>query len=481
MSSETLKRHIKCFASEHRPGTTLPSDGELAARFSISRITVQRAMTLLKRQGIVERIQGKRSITAGAEKTGRSHIPEQEGDSVGRLVGHFMAAIGRGDLIRGNALPPYKRMSALFRVSHSTVSKAYRTLVEKGVVVRVGQWYQVGGFISTIRSASGREVVFFSPTTRFLRELLNEHELAQSLRKFEHELYLHGVAVTYATLDRFESRCAGWTQQGHYPLGLVFSGYAYGGITESEYNLIKSPLDSLLRQAGNYRPKVIAISSYFRYPDPRVISMSATHAATVMKRKLAEFLFKKQIRRITAFLDESLSTGPDLVNDLRILPELDILDPGISLTFAVKTKNLQAFVARCLTETPLENFISRLSKYRPYSFEEFRGHLQAVGSLEGMCAETVFPAAWLLRSDDEAVTAIEWCRKNGVDIPGRASIISLENNWKYPHLGITCCNRDWEAIGYLMAHALIGDITPEKSSRGFMQLPSLLQEKTTTP
>jgi GntR family transcriptional regulator len=40
------------------PGSLLPSEGDLAARYDVSRVTVRRALTLLKEQGLVESRQG---------------------------------------------------------------------------------------------------------------------------------------------------------------------------------------------------------------------------------------------------------------------------------------------------------------------------------------------------------------------------------------------------------------------------------------
>src|SRR5262245_59040279 len=40
------------------PGAVLPSEGDLAARYAVSRVTVRRALSLLKDQGVVESRQG---------------------------------------------------------------------------------------------------------------------------------------------------------------------------------------------------------------------------------------------------------------------------------------------------------------------------------------------------------------------------------------------------------------------------------------
>ncbi len=41
-------------------GTRLPTDGELAVQYQISRDTVRQALALLAGEGLIERVQGKR-------------------------------------------------------------------------------------------------------------------------------------------------------------------------------------------------------------------------------------------------------------------------------------------------------------------------------------------------------------------------------------------------------------------------------------
>jgi GntR family transcriptional regulator len=50
--------HTAISAGEHRPGTLLPGENELAATHGVSRATVRAALGLLEREGLVERRQG---------------------------------------------------------------------------------------------------------------------------------------------------------------------------------------------------------------------------------------------------------------------------------------------------------------------------------------------------------------------------------------------------------------------------------------
>jgi GntR family transcriptional repressor for pyruvate dehydrogenase complex len=51
-----------CTREEARPGDVLPSEGELAARFGVSRVVVREAMRVVEARGYVTRRQGKRAV-----------------------------------------------------------------------------------------------------------------------------------------------------------------------------------------------------------------------------------------------------------------------------------------------------------------------------------------------------------------------------------------------------------------------------------
>jgi DNA-binding LacI/PurR family transcriptional regulator len=87
---------------------------------------------------------------------------------------------------------------------------------------------------------------------------------------------------------------------------------------------------------------------------------------------------------------------------------------------------------------------------------------------------------WVFSSDAEAARAITWARSRGIKVPAQLGVISLENNPAYYHLGLSYCGPDWENIGYMMAHAVIGDFPLPKTSRGFVRTQALLLEKQTT-
>ncbi|MBD3242368.1 MAG: GntR family transcriptional regulator [Chitinivibrionales bacterium] len=479
MPADPLTALVSDFVRKGPPGAMLPSDRELAQHLGLSRITIQRKMAALARQGTIERIQGKGSFVPG-RAVGERRAVARKTESVQRLVDHIVAAVGRGELTRGNTLPSYKEMCAFFAVSPATVRAAYRILEDKRMVARVGRYYQVGSFNSIMRTGMSRDVYLFAPEPCDIQKLFSENELALSFAKMEHELHVHGYTVHYRTYDQIDSELDTWIQHSHYPCGLLFTGTIATGYVMPDEPMLSKPLNRLFKKAKGLRPRVVVTTTCFCYPDPRVISFSVTHAVTAMKRRLATFLFKNQYRRVTAMLDDRYTSPPVLVDDLRVAPELDNLDPAIELTFAVRTADLQGFIDGCARWGSAEMYTSRLSKYRAYTFDELTSRFRQVDSLEEMCARSQFPCVWLFNHDDEAARALEWCDRHGVAVPEQASIISFENSHHYNELGITSCVRDWETIGYLMAHALISDIPLQKTRQGYVRLPALLFERRTS-
>ncbi|QPC42834.1 UTRA domain-containing protein [Kaustia mangrovi] len=63
---ERVKRHITdaISAGEYRPGERLPSENELVAALSVSRMTVNRALRELSRDGVITRVQGAGSFVS---------------------------------------------------------------------------------------------------------------------------------------------------------------------------------------------------------------------------------------------------------------------------------------------------------------------------------------------------------------------------------------------------------------------------------
>jgi len=72
-------------------------------------------------------------------------------------------------------------------------------------------------------------------------------------------------------------------------------------------------------------------------------------------------------------------------------------------------------------------------------------------------------------------------RARRIDVPRDVALIGLENDPSLYHHGLTRCDPDFESIGYLMAHALIGDFAVPTDRAGILPNRAYMVEKATTP
>jgi len=64
--------------------------------------------------------------------------------------------------------------------------------------------------------------------------------------------------------------------------------------------------------------------------------------------------------------------------------------------------------------------------------------------------------------------------------PRDYSLLCLDDSPMQYHHGLSVCVLDWKEAGYLMAHALIGDVPVKKSTQGYLSLGWDLIERRTT-
>jgi DNA-binding LacI/PurR family transcriptional regulator len=88
---------------------------------------------------------------------------------------------------------------------------------------------------------------------------------------------------------------------------------------------------------------------------------------------------------------------------------------------------------------------------------------------------------WLCTRDSLAEPALEALRRMGVKVPDEISLMTLENAPQHYHLGVSACTPDYELVGYLMAHAIIGDMPIKKTRYGYLRMPCPVTERSTTP
>ncbi|MBW0114102.1 winged helix-turn-helix domain-containing protein [Pseudonocardia abyssalis] len=142
--ADELRRRLA--GGELQPGSMLPSEQALAHEFSVSRGTARSAFAVLAEEGLIEVLPGQgRRIAGSVDSAPRAPTTAWE-KVAADLRGRLQADPGSRAL-----LPSEAELAAEHGVSRNTVRRAYRQLVEEGlVVVRHGS----GAFPAHRRGAS---------------------------------------------------------------------------------------------------------------------------------------------------------------------------------------------------------------------------------------------------------------------------------------------------------------------------------------
>ncbi|WP_171053390.1 GntR family transcriptional regulator [Streptomyces marianii] len=175
-AAEVLRTAI--FSGELPPGARIPSARILQRDFGVSSSTVQNALRVLKREGLVYSVLGRGSYvrehpgeSKGEGATDAREVQHRGGGTAApareRLRGHGVIAddprppyvqvaeilrseIQAGRLVPGGRFPSARELQERFRIANSTAQNATRRLKEEGLVYTVkGR----GAFVRTTKAA----------------------------------------------------------------------------------------------------------------------------------------------------------------------------------------------------------------------------------------------------------------------------------------------------------------------------------------
>jgi hypothetical protein len=190
------------------------------------------------------------------------------------------------------------------------------------------------------------------------------------------------------------------------------------------------------------------------------------------------------------FLDETVGYDVSKGNlwqfwsAVKIRPELTHLSEGALLRIAVNPppgqRTIDSYLANVRGRITEQNQRGILSKYRDTPFESITRDVSFFDPARPAFHDYTDADIWVFTSHRQAAQALEWARGRKIEIPGQLSIVSLEDDPSYYHLGITYCTIDWETVGYLIAHVIIGDIPIERTSKGFIRVRAQVVERLTT-
>jgi DNA-binding transcriptional regulator YhcF (GntR family) len=460
--------------------TCLPPDRELGAHWGLSTITVQRVLAKLRDEGKVIRIPGKGTFTPNLEKAATRVMNVRAGTSRESSVEHLAASlirmISEGVYRKGKALPPVKFIRNQFRVSSETVTTAYQRMESLGYVEKIGKSYWVGRMDQLLSDVARQEVIFLRFDAADLHKIFNTDPIALAFQKMERELYHSGYSLHPEHASNLDALAEEWERSGRYPGGLVFYGVDashlpfFRNLFTRHSALVKQQVRILIHGQDNDLSELAQHAHVF----------SRGNVETDMARALAQYLQNQGAREANLCIHESeLSEAfrPDFFLKLALAVESEI--PGFVFRLVVESGEGSPH-PQVTGSVGLEYRKYLEAKYPGTRLKDLEGRIVFTPNVFETCREHAGARHWIVSRDGMVSDALRWAREHGVRIPQDVSIIGLQNDPRYYHLGISTCGPDWDAMGYVMAHAIIGDVKMARSQKGFLKVRAQVVNKLTT-
>ncbi len=486
MHKKTLefRNWLKSEIETLRPGTKLMNYREMAVRWKLSGQTVRSTIQDFSKQGLLTVTQGRGIFLPIRKDELPQALPEVNSSSmsVADAVYEFICS---GTYRVAEALPSVKYLSHQFGVSRSTVISAYRQLRERGHVTKIGKTFWVGGPGLVPGTGKLRECCFLCLASENISRVLNFEYWAPAYKKMFRDLSAQGYKISFVTVKN-ANELKNWIQgQSSLPAAILIyriqsEEMLRDWISELKWMapiLEKDHVQCVLN-IGKTRTMGKSIPNYYT-------RLSHGHALTSMMRNLAEYLVKHGYHRITLFFDEEQGQGILwLVSLFRIYPDLKslvkTLEFKVILRLANPNEKLDQLKERIGKNRSREQIEKVLSKYRPITESDIFHLIHSTNNIEQNYPELPRGGAWIFCDAKNASQGYQWCKDKGYSIPDEHTIITLQDSPDCYASGVSVLVPDWDRIGYLMAHALIGDFKVPLSSKGFIRTSPILHRRLTT-
>jgi DNA-binding transcriptional regulator YhcF (GntR family) len=479
-SSQDFVAWLEAQLEKQEPGWRFPTDKQLAQEFGITDRSIRKAFVKYQRDGRVNRIRGVGTFIP-KDTVEEKDIPSPQSTHE-RIADAIFESICRGEYKSGKALPSVNFLSMHFHVAPAAVTKAYRTLAQKGHIRKIGRNYWVGtmGGITAMRPS--KEILFFNYESDDVSRIFSDDFFPLVDTSMEKELLSHGFIPRFENSTNMASLFRTALEQRKIPYGIVLLRQE-----EKRLETIKQTLTDFLYQAKrreNRRPPVLID---WRRGQAQTAPRGTTllgrgHILTTAARSLARYAVDNGIKEVNYVLDSDKSTWccfKGISTLLRIKRELDALNED--LTFRGIVKNVKTFPdVGALWEFMTKRLFSRGAWDIPDKRDILKKSLFVNPDFITALSRHSRGNLWVFSSDRDAAEAIAWARNHGLKIPDDMVVVGLENDPKSRYQGITHIGPDWDTIGYLMAHVLIGDFPIIKSKRGFIETPVMVLERFTS-
>lgn len=294
------------------------------------------------------------------------------------------------------------------------------------------------------------------------------------------ELQTQGHKVVWETLAHYPRLKKHWQKSRQWPHGILFSNAASASMIESVFRMIRDIRHNL----SDDGPRILVVGNHPQRPIRGLDWFCPGHIVTAFSRQLARHLFEKRIHKAALFFDEHAFAAREIIAFSRFWTEAVELDTNFRFRAVVNPKAKgtapQDFWNLLTQQIPETHLVNLLSKYRKTPEKAMTDSLCMVAQFEDAYRDHLDCGLWFFPRASEALHALQWCRRHRIKVPEQISIITHENHPSILEEGISVCGPNFDSIGYLLAHALIGDIVLEKTSKGFVQAQSLFLHRLTS-
>ncbi|MBD3240330.1 MAG: GntR family transcriptional regulator [Chitinivibrionales bacterium] len=469
-----------------RPGARLPTDTDLGRQWGASSRTIRRHMKRFEARGLVVRVQGRGTFRAPVQRGNAPEPAPPPASSRDRLTAQLTDAIARGEIKRGDPLPQTKYLKLQYGLSGKTILRAYSRLEQQGLAHRLGRRYYAGRLLPAVHPLQRHDVYLVTPEASDFDRIFDGDLMAPAYVAFERTLRSLGLILEYETRHRLSELVHECAHGDRIAAGVVlwnFDGESYPHIEKLFGPLVThcpAPRLSLLLDTVTMGPITRA---------PRHVDIvSRGNIMTTQARAVADFVLQRGRRpaalvysadsiherrgrwflRFQKVAFELFQRTGEIVRSYIVDPHGSLSAEWIVETIAKPEQWFYEYLAEKLAQPRIRStaFIEEsLAIVKDY---------REVASRSGPEPLLIFPL------DDTAREASRCFSESRLEIPGDIWLLTLEGQPRNLPLGLSACAPDWETAGYLMAHAIVGDMPLKRTRRGFLRVPCPVVERLTT-
>jgi len=456
-------------------GSRLPPITDLAKQASVSLVTMWKAMSALRFQGIVRSAGRKGTVVIG--KAARTPAPGAVDAAHSNLLWQKIASRLESDLLSGalgrtGVLPSVKQLRVHYGINHRTMQKALRSLSEARVLVPQGRTYALSA--RPFAALSGEVLIFIYGERDELSLKHLDAGLLRALESLCRQSSLRPTFVRYNAVGQTVSYVnfrtgRPWTGPSGTLLGclwiVLFDGEVVKGCCRRLLDL-GCPV-AVLDDTGKKEYPV-----FFRNHQRTkfFVGVPQGGAGESVGRQLIA-LGHRRVAYISTHFAQSWSQGNfhgltrayDAIDGKGTVRSFVVDAPGTGIRFSEK-HNYSDLVRRIPRTAALPAGVSRghLQHHFARTLEPFAEHSaylwRIACDMEPLMRRAVRDraiTAWVCGDDNEALAALDFLKRKGIEVPQYISVAGFNNSLDALKNNLTSYGDHYEAIIQAMINYVV--------------------------